>query len=64
MVGAPTLKSLKIIVSYNIIQNFSVTVEYIEIAEKIFVPDVYTLKGRITRQSPKVVVDDFIVIPR
>ena len=64
MVGVPTLKSLKIIVSYNIIQNFSVTVEYIEIEEKIFGPDVSTLKGRTTIQRKKVVVDDFIKISR
>ena len=44
----------------NIIQNFSVTVEDIEIAEKIFGPDVSTLKVKTTRQRPKVVVNYFI----
>ena len=39
-------------------------VEDIEIAEKILGPDVYILKGRTTRQSPKVAVDDFNDIPR
>ena len=48
----------------NIIKNYPVTVEYIEIAEKIFGQDVSTLKGRKTRQRPKVVVDNFIEIPR
>ena len=47
----------------NIIQNFPVTVEDIEMAEKIFGPDVSTLKVKTTRQRPKVVVDDFIEIP-
>ena len=36
----------------NIIKNFPVTVEDIEIAEKIFGPGVYTLKGRTPKQSP------------
>ena len=32
--------------------------------EKIFDPDVSTLKGTTTRKRPKVVVDYFIEIPR
>ena len=48
----------------NTIQSFPVTVEDIEIEEKLFGPDVYTLKGRTKRQSKKVVVDDFIEISR
>ena len=39
-------------------------VEDIEIAEKIFGPDMYTLKVTTRIQSPKVVVDDFIEISR
>ena len=64
IVGAPTLQNLKTMIRQNIIQNFPVTVEEIEILDKIFGPDVSTLKERTTRQSPKVVVDDFIEIPR
>ena len=48
----------------NIIHNFPVMVEDIEISERIFGPDVSTLKGRTTKQRPKVVVDGFIEIPR
>ena len=64
MVGAPTLRNLKTMIRQNIIQNFLVRVEDIEIAQKIFGPDVSILKERTTRQTPKVVVDDLIVIPR
>ena len=39
-------------------------VEDIDIAEKVFVTYVYTLKGIIIRQRPKLVVDNFIEIPR
>ena len=44
----------------NIIHNFPVMVEYIDISEKIFGPDVSTLKVRTTGKSPKVVVEVFI----
>ena len=60
MVGAPALRSLKMMISNNSFQNFSVTVEDIEIAENIFGPGVYTLKGRTAIQRPKVVVGGFI----
>ena len=49
---------------HNIIQNFPVMVEDIYIEDNIFSPDVSTLKGRKTRQIPKVVVDSFIEISR
>ena len=64
MVGAPTLRNLKMMIRHNTIQSFPVTVEDIEIEEKLFGPDVYTLKGRTKIQSPKVVVYYFIGIPR
>ena len=51
-------------ISQNIIQNFPVRVENIEIEEKIFGPVVSTLKGRTMRKRPKVVVDDLIKIIR
>ena len=64
MLGAPTLRSLKMIIRQNIIKNCSVTVEDIEIPYKIIGPDVSNLKGRKTIQRPKVVVDYFIGISR
>ena len=60
MVGALTFINLKMMIRQNIIQNFPVTVEDIEMAEKIFGPDVSTLKVKTTRQRPKVVVNYFI----
>ena len=63
-VGAPNFQNLNKMIRQNIIHNFPVTVEDIEIAEKIFGPDVSTLKVKTTRQRPKVVVNYFIWIPR
>ena len=64
IVGAPILKILKMMIRQNIIQNFPFTAEDIEMAGNIFGHNVYTLKGRTTTKSPKVVVDDFIEIPK
>ena len=64
MVGVPTLKIFNMIIRQNIIQNFSVTVEGIGIAENIFDLDVSTLKVRTTRQRPKVVVNYCIAIQK
>ena len=64
MVGAPNSKILKMMIRQNIIQNCPFTVEYINIAEKIFGPDASTLKGETTRQIPKALVGDFIEISR
>ena len=50
-------------ISQNIIHNFPVRVDDIDIAENIFGPGLSTLKGRTTRQSPKMVVGGFIEIP-
>ena len=63
MIGAPTFRNLKMIISQNINHNLPVKVEDIEITEKIFGPDVSNLKGRTTRHSPKFVVYNFIEIP-
>ena len=64
MAGAPTLQNLKMMIRQSIIHNFPIMVEDIGIAEKIWGPDVYTLKGRTKIQRPKVVVDNFIGIQR
>ena len=58
------MRNLKMMIRQKIIHNYPVTFEYIEISEKIFGTDVYTLKGRTIRRRPIVVVDDFIEIPR
>ena len=63
IVGAPTFKNAKMMISKNIIHNCTVTVEDIEIAKKIFGLDVSTLKVRTTRKILKVVVNSIIELP-
>ena len=53
MVGAPKLLNLKIMIRQNIIQNFPVAVEDIEVLEKIFGPDVSHLEGKNNKTKAK-----------
>ena len=59
MVGHPSIQDYKNIIKINVINNFQVTVEDIDICEKIFGLDIYTLKGRTVRTKHKAVVNDY-----
>jgi len=48
----------------NTIKNNPVTVDDINIAEKVYGPDIGSLKGKTTRRKPKPVVKDYVEIPR
>jgi hypothetical protein len=48
----------------NMISNIPVTAEDIELAERIFGPDIGALKGKTIRQKPIPVVNDRIEIPK
>ncbi|KAG7340379.1 hypothetical protein IV203_023922 [Nitzschia inconspicua] len=48
----------------NTIKNCPVTVDDIKLAEKIYGPDVATIKGKATRSRPTPVVNDIIEIPK
>ena len=62
-VGTPSLRDFKAIVRMNAISNCPITVEDINIAEKVYGPDIGSLKGKTTRIKPKPVVRDYIEIP-
>mgnify|MGYP002176679840 FL=1 len=64
IIGTPTMDNFKSLLRMNIIKNCPVTVDDINIAEKIFGPDVSSLKGKSTRQKPKTVREDLIEIPK
>jgi hypothetical protein len=55
---------MKAIIWMNAIKNSPVTTKDVNIAKKIFVPDVATLKGKITCCAPVHVIEDRIKIPR
>ena len=61
--GAPTVVNFKHMINSNAIRNCPVTVKDIEIAERVYGPDIGTLKGRTVRKKPPVVREDNIVVP-
>ena len=62
--GTPSLNDFKSIIKTNAIKNLPVTLDDINIAEKIFGTDIGALKGKTTRQKPAPVVSDYIEIPK
>ena len=61
--GTPSIADLKKAISMNAISNLPVRVNDIDLAEKIFGPDVGTLKGKTTRTPPLPMVTDQIEMP-
>jgi hypothetical protein len=64
IVGTPAMNNFKSLLLMNVIQNCPVTVEHVNISEKIFGPDMSSLKGKSTRRKPKPVRSDLIEIPQ
>ena len=62
-VGFPTTADLKTAIATNAIANLKVTTRDVDLAEKIFGPDLGTLKGKTTRRKPLPMVSDQIAIP-
>jgi hypothetical protein len=62
--GCPTVANFKHILRQNIIKNCPVTIGDISTAERIFGPDIGTLKGKSTRKVPVAVRTDEIDIPQ
>ena len=63
VIGYPSIADFKNVIQMNQIKNCPVTIEDINICEKIFGPDIYALKGKSVRKKPKVVVNDYVEIP-
>jgi hypothetical protein len=62
--GYPSINDMKEIIQMNAIKNNPVTTEDVNIAEKIFGPDLATLKGKMTCCAPVPIIEDHIEIPR
>ena len=61
--GTPSIQDMKTILSMNAIANVPVTTSDVDLAERIFGPDLGTLKGKTTRRKPLPMVSDQIAIP-
>ena len=63
-IGCPSIKDYKMMIRNNYIHNCPVTEEDVKIAEDIFGPSIYGLKGKTVRRTPKQVVVDYVEVPR
>ena len=63
-IGTPSINDFKAMLRMNMISNNPVTTEDINVAERIFGPDIGALKGKTTRRKPVQVIDDLIEIPK
>jgi hypothetical protein len=62
--GLPSLRDFRWMVRGNHLRNCSIHPNNIEIATKIWGPNVAILKGKTTRSTPLPVVADFIKVPQ
>jgi hypothetical protein len=62
-VGTPTIETFKTLLKMNAIRNCPVTTEDVNIAEKIFGPNMSSLKGKSTCQKSTPVREDTVKIP-
>ena len=53
--GTPSIKDFKAILCMNCIKNNPVTIKDVQLAEKIFGPDIGSIKGRTTHSKPALV---------
>jgi hypothetical protein len=63
IVGTPTIETFKTLLKMNAIRNCPVTTEDVNIAGKIFGPDMSSLKGKLTLQKSTPVGEDTVKIP-
>ena len=61
--GCPSLADMRAAIKMNCIRNQPFTEDDITVAEKIFGPDVATVKGKTTRRKSKPYVRDVVSIP-
>ena len=64
MLGYPSVYDYKIIVKNNILMNCPISEKDIDIAEKIFGPDIHRLKGKTVRKKSVPVIEDYVQVPR
>jgi len=64
VLGCPSIRDMKTILQQNAIRNCPVTIEDVDIAQRIFGKDIASLKGKTTRAKPTPVRSDIIAIPK
>jgi hypothetical protein len=64
ILGAPSIENFKCLLRTNQIKNCPVMVEDVTIPDRIFGPNMSTLKGKSKRGTPRVAQKDIIEIPK
>jgi len=64
MMGNPSQKDCKGMVSNNLIANCPITSKDVSNARTIFGPDLASIRGKTVRQAPEPVVTDYVAVPR
>ena len=62
--AVPSIGDFKTIIKMNAISGNPVTLEDVEMAERIYGPSIASLKGKVTRQRPKPVVSSVVPVPK
>jgi hypothetical protein len=62
-IGCPSVENMKHMLQMNMIKNCPVTTQDVVNAERIFGPDIATLKGKTTHRSPPRIINDMIEVP-
>ena len=63
VIGMPSISDFKAILRMNMIEDNPVTTTDIDLAEKIFCPNIGSLQGKSTSLKPILIVKDIIKIP-
>ena len=63
IIGAPSTKNFKMILRSNKIKNCPVVEKDIDLAEAIFGRDIATIKGKLSRRTPRAILEDLIAVP-
>ena len=61
--GTPTTQNLKEMIRMSLIINIEVTTEDVNLAIKVFGPDIGAIKGKTTRSKPSPVTSNIVDIP-
>ena len=64
IIGTPSIKDYKAIIQENLTKNCPITIEDINVAERIFRKDISSIKRKTTRCTPKPMVIDIIKVPK
>jgi hypothetical protein len=64
MVGNPSEKDYKGIISNNLIANCPISSKDVSNARTIFAPDLASIRGKTVRQAPEPVVTDYVAVPQ